>query len=239
MPTQSDSAAAEIPPAAYPGAARAEISNLAIASLMLSLLGAFTLLVFFVGLLPAVAAVICGHLALIKIKLAQGSLRGRAPAVLGLIVGYTTVFATPVIAVSLALGYPHLVEYLRQGSEQARVEQALELFRACEDYARDHRGSYPEDWEKLRGRYLNPSRLEYLLSRHPLTPAPFWVKKEEKSGEAESGPVYRLVPHERPILPQLEGTVVVIQEVAPAAIREIVVVYDDGNTKLIANPYSD
>lgn len=210
-------------------------SLLAVWSLLLGLGGFFTLFLLFVGLIPAVLGLICGHLALIRIQHSQGRLRGKGIALTGLIAGYLTVLLTPVIAISMVVLYPHAVEYVKQGQESVRLDHASELYRACENYARDHQGRYPGKWDDLRGRYLSPNDLKRLLSSQHNG---VWAFIRGKTGDDEEGanPAFQLVPHERPILRELEGSVVVLREIAPADVERIAVVYDNGETAMSANP---
>jgi len=214
------------------------VSLLSIASLMLGIFGLLTLLLLFIGLIPAVGALICGHLALIRIRHSKGRLRGRLPAGIGLVSGYLTVFLAPVIAIGAVVAFPHLDEYFRQGQETARLDHASALYRSCEDFARDHQGDYPQSWDDLRGRYLNARELDLLLA--PQHQSGWRHLKNgilRRNSEDEiSGPAFRLVPHERPVLRELEGSVVVIREVAPVTVERIVVAYDNGETAMIANP---
>ncbi len=74
-------AAAYLPPA--PAAARVEQSGLAIASLILGILG-----VTAVPVITSVPAVICGHMAKAEIRKSGGRLSGEGMATAGLITGY-------------------------------------------------------------------------------------------------------------------------------------------------------
>ena len=47
---------------------------------------------------------------------------------------------------------------------------------------------------------------------------------------------FEIVPHDRPVLPAIADTVIVIQEIAPTEIEQISVVYADGTVKSIHNP---
>lgn len=215
------------------------LSRAAVASLLFGLWGFATILLL--GILPAVVALICGHVALIKIQHSRQRLRGRLAAYAGLLAGYATVFLTPVFAIGIAVAYPLLVGNHEQNQERARLEHASELYRACETYARDHGDRYPNAWEQLRGRYVSASDLGRLLEgRHDTfaeSVAGFFKrlgKSEDAKNPAE--PAFSLVPHDRPILRQLEGSVMVIREIAPPDVERVVVAYDNGETTWVANP---
>lgn len=73
-------------------------SGLAVASLACGI-GSLTLLfTCFVGILAAIPAVICGHLALSRIRDAYPPLAGRGMAIAGLITGYLTIAITLAVA---------------------------------------------------------------------------------------------------------------------------------------------
>lgn len=208
------------------------------ASLLLGLWGFATILLL--GIVPAVLGLICGHVALIKIQHSRHTLRGRLAAYAGLVAGYATVLLTPVFAIGLALAYPLLVGNHEQNQERARLEHASELYRACETYARDHDDRYPETWENLRGRYVSPADLERLLAgRHDSFAESlerFLSNLARKPAAASKDPAFLLVPHDRPILRELEGSVMVIREMAPPDVERVVVAYDNGETTWLANP---
>jgi len=156
------------------------------------------------------------------------------------VAGYATVLLTPVFAIGLALAYPLLVGNHQQNQERARLEHASELYRACETYARDHGDDYPETWDQLRGRYLSPADLDRLLTgRHDSFAESierFVSRLFKEPAVPGNGPAFLLVPHERPILRQLAGSVMVIREMAPPDVERVVVAYDNGETTWIANP---
>lgn len=226
-------------PSSSPSSAEPRLSWLAVAALLLGLLGFATILLL--GIIPAVIALICGHVALIKIKHSRQKLRGRLAAIIGLIAGYATVLLTPLLAIGIAVAIPLIDSSHKQNQERSRLDHASELFRSCESYTRDHNERYPENWEQLRGRYLSPTDLERLLKPQHDS---LWESVEKMidqlshsdDGAAEPGPAFLLVPHERPILRELAGSVMVIREIAPPDVERIVVVYDNGETTMIANP---
>ena len=69
-------------------------SGLAITSLILSILG----LICF-SILTAIPGVICGHIALSKIKNSGGSLTGRGLAIAGLVIGYIGIVLLPLMII--------------------------------------------------------------------------------------------------------------------------------------------
>jgi len=76
--------------------------NLAIWSLVLGILAVIPF-----GILAAIPAVICGHIALGQMKRAAGTLSGQGMAIAGLVTGYVGMFFT-LVAVLLAILLPAL-----------------------------------------------------------------------------------------------------------------------------------
>lgn len=214
------------------------LSKLAVVSLLLGVFGFATILLL--GIVPAVFALICGHVALIKIKHSQRPMGGKLAAYVGLLSGYATVLLTPLLAIAIAVAIPLINNAHQQSQERNRLDHASELFRACENFARDRNNRYPKSWDQLEGRYVSASDLKRLLKPQHAT---FWETAEEfaeeiVSDEKKPDPdsAFLLVPHDRPVLRELEGSVIVIREVAPANVERVVVAYDNGQTTMIANP---
>lgn len=208
----------------------AQISSLAVASFILGLL-AFPTLFLGVGFLLALIAVVCGHLALTRIAHSKSRFRGRRAALLGLAGGYSTMVLTPILLLALYFGLPAVSGHIETLRIQKKCDAAAKLYLACESYARDHGDTYPAEWHDLEGKYLNMIELGRLTSGAVI---PGITPSTE----------FRIRPHERPVLPARSGQVVVIEEVAPPAVPDIIVVRADGNTDIVPNPnrgggYSD
>jgi len=75
-------------------------SGLAVASLVLGLIS-LPLVLIFVGVLLAIPAVICGHVALFKIKKSAGAIMGRSIAIAGLAAGYLAVVLFPIMIIAV------------------------------------------------------------------------------------------------------------------------------------------
>ena len=54
--------------------------------------------------LLAIPAIVCGHLALARIRRSEGRLKGRREAILGLVLGYTLLIGTAVLVTLMASG---------------------------------------------------------------------------------------------------------------------------------------
>jgi len=76
------------PPTASPGGQ--ESSHLALASLILGIIG----IVLCLGVLAGIPAIICGHMARFNIKHAGGAVKGDGFAIAGLITGYISIAIT-------------------------------------------------------------------------------------------------------------------------------------------------
>lgn len=194
-------------------------------SLLCGLMAFFTILIF-VGAFFAIIAIVSGHVAINRIRHSSGRLGGDGLAMSGIVLGYVALVGTSILMLLLVISYQPAGRYLVQYRQQQSMRHATHLYLAAESYARDHRGAYPKQWEDLKGRYVNSLELKDNLHS---------VYSFGKTKQ----PAFKLVPHQRPVLPAVSAQVVVIQEVAPPHIDSITVVYADGNTELIANPNRD
>lgn len=86
--------------------AAARSCGLAVWSLVLGILA---IVLCIIGPLFGIPAVICGHVALGRIKRAAGGLTGQGPAVAGLVMGYMSIVMIPVIALLAAIAIPNFV----------------------------------------------------------------------------------------------------------------------------------
>ncbi len=211
-------------PAPASGTAPVEWSKKALAAAVFGLLGFVTVWLVF-GLLAAALAAILGHLA--RHETSTQPLRGRGFATFGLWLGYFSMLSFPVLALIAAAAFPAWGTW-RAGQDSAQraasLDHASRLFVACEDYARANRDRYPSDWNDLAGRYLPAVELDELLrSPHP--------------GGARVA--FEIVPHDRPVLPAISDSIIVIQEIAPPLAREIAVVYANGQAATLHNPAYD
>ncbi|MCX5648921.1 MAG: DUF4190 domain-containing protein [Planctomycetota bacterium] len=100
-----------------------------------------------VGLLAAIPAVITGHLALGRIKRSAGALGGRGLAIAGLILGYTSIVVMTVLLVLFfTLGVPAIKE---ESSKTVCLANLKMIGTACNVYAAEHNGRYPERLSEL------------------------------------------------------------------------------------------
>ena len=140
-------------------------SGLAIASLVLGILG------FFVGL-TSIPAVICGHMSLSEIKKAPGRISGKGLALAGLITGYLGIaylalmfmllislgvfvgVALPQILKGASVNHPASSFTYELSDPAACLTHARLIAAACKRYATDHQGRFPQTLEQLVPQYI-------------------------------------------------------------------------------------
>lgn len=144
LPPQPPAVAASnftLPPVAAPySGGRAETSGLAIASLILGILG------FFFSFFTAIPALICGHKALNKIKRSAGTLKGRGKAIAGLVMGYLVLFIV-VPLLLLAIAIPNIGNINAKARESMISRSMNKVVGHLKDYAAAHQGEYPPTLE--------------------------------------------------------------------------------------------
>ncbi|HWB60892.1 MAG TPA: DUF4190 domain-containing protein [Chthoniobacteraceae bacterium] len=126
-------------------------SGLAIASMILGLLG------FFLSFLAGIPAIICGHVALSKIKRAGGALGGKGMAITGLVTGYG--FSTFYIAILAGIALPVFAAVREKGLEVKSITNVRQIVVACKLYAVDNGGKFPDNVDQLYPTYLKDQNL--------------------------------------------------------------------------------
>jgi type II secretory pathway pseudopilin PulG len=124
---------------------KAPTSGLAIASLVLSLLG--------IGL----PAVICGHIALSKIKKSFGAMGGRGLALAGLIIGYISILVSVLVFVAVLI--PAMNGVSQQAEKTSAMSSAYSLENSISSYFTEYR-KYPVE--------AGTSESDVILSDHRL-----------------------------------------------------------------------
>ena len=127
-------------------------SGLAIASLVLGLLGLFS------AGLAGIPAVICGHLSLGRIKRSAGSKVGRGMAVAGLITGYLGICVF-LLAILAGIALPIFNAVQEKGLAAKSLAGAKQVGSACKNYAIDHQGNFPPTLDDLVPKYLSDKKL--------------------------------------------------------------------------------
>lgn len=125
-------------------------SGLAITSLVLGILGLLTFV-------PSIPAVICGHVALGRIKQSSSALGGRSVAMAGLILGYlVVVLFAGLISIGLVAGLvlPILNPTTQKRREAMDLAKAKEIANAIISYEGDHDGRTPPNLAVLVPNYF-------------------------------------------------------------------------------------
>jgi hypothetical protein len=135
--------------AASPRPASQQTSGLAIASMVLGLLG------FLMGFITGIPAVICGHIALSRIKKAGGALAGKGFAITGLVTGYISVFLVFVVAILAAIALPVFKSVQVKALETKSLSDAKQIALGCRLYATDNDDKFPDSLDQLFPNYLN------------------------------------------------------------------------------------
>jgi len=110
-------------------------SALAIWSLVLGVIG-LAFLVFCVGPLFAIPAVICGHMAYSRIKHSGGALAGQGMALAGLITGYLSIgFSILLVPMMLAIAIPNFVNAREVSMQNACINNLRTIDAAKQQWA--------------------------------------------------------------------------------------------------------
>jgi len=122
-----------------PGASpEIKTSALAIWSLVLGILG-LVLTVMCLTIFLAIPAVICGHMALSRIKQSAGALAGHGLALGGMITGYVGIGVTLLsIPLLLAIAIPNFVKARETTMKNACINNLREIDAAKNQWAMDH-----------------------------------------------------------------------------------------------------
>ena len=96
----------------------------------------------FIFIIPAIPAIVCGHIARSKIKKSHGQLQGSGMALAGIITGYAVLALCVLIALLAALAAPMIMRQTKRAHQTEAISNAkcfgLALFEFNNDY-----GSYP------------------------------------------------------------------------------------------------
>lgn len=109
-------------------------SGLAVWSLVFGIL-AIALSIACIGPLFAIPAVICGHIALSRIKRSAGVLSGEGLAMGGLITGYVGLALIPVIALMAAIAVPNFVKARETAQRQVCIIHLKQIESAKQAWA--------------------------------------------------------------------------------------------------------
>ena len=132
-----------------------QTSGLAVASMILGILGLFAL-----GL-TSLPAVICGHVSLSQIKRSAGRLGGQGMAIAGLVTGYLSMalFALVIVGVLAGIALPVFSTVQERGKEVKSLAMAKQIGLGCKLYAADNNGKFPKTLEELVPDFLSDKHL--------------------------------------------------------------------------------
>ncbi len=128
------------PPSHPASSLQPQTCGLAIASLVLGICS------FVLNCLTALPAVICGHLALGRIKRSGDGLTGRGLAIAGLVLGYLFLALLPFQA---AILLPVMKQVIAKRDESHSIRHAQQLMVELKNYAAVHQGRYPATLDEL------------------------------------------------------------------------------------------
>ncbi|CAN5803546.1 hypothetical protein BH11VER1_BH11VER1_02820 [soil metagenome] len=117
-------------------------SGLAIASLVCGILS------FFTCGLTGLPGIICGHLALSRIRQSAGTVGGKGIAIGGLVTSYFG-FLLIGIFVLAGMAFPAFAKIQEKGKQTLSVSNARQIVVACQLYANEHENRFPDDLEVL------------------------------------------------------------------------------------------
>jgi len=106
--------------------------GLAIWSLVLGILA---LVLCIIGPLFGIPAVICGHMALSRIKKSGGALGGQGSAIGGLVTGYISIAMIPVIGLLAAIAIPNFVKARNTAMHYACINNLRQIDGAKQQWA--------------------------------------------------------------------------------------------------------
>ena len=102
---------------------------------------------FCLGFFAGIPAIICGHIAVSRIKRSQGTLKGQGMAVAGLVMGYFTIALG--LAMVAVMGVPVLSDQHPHAKEQTCMARLTQISLAVFQYADEHDGQLPPDLQAL------------------------------------------------------------------------------------------
>jgi type II secretory pathway pseudopilin PulG len=123
-------------------ASMSKTSGMAIASLILGILG---LLFFLLG----IAGLILGIIALNKIRQSAGALRGSGLAIGGIITGSFSIFFIPIIGILAAIAIPNFLKFQAKAKQSEAKTNLQAIFSAQTNYYMDS-AIYASDFESLK-----------------------------------------------------------------------------------------
>ncbi|MEJ6572994.1 MAG: DUF4190 domain-containing protein [Akkermansiaceae bacterium] len=124
-------------------------AGLAVASIICGIASLVTLL------LTGIPAIVCGHMALKKIKRSNGAIGGSGMAITGLVLGYVSIALTLVVALLAALAMPVILKQQKKAQLVQSSSHSRQLFYSLIEYDQD-KGAFPDKLEQLQNEKYVP-----------------------------------------------------------------------------------
>ena len=124
-----------------------ETAGLALTSMVLGLLG------IILSILTALPAIICGHVALSRIRKSGGSLKGEGFAITGLVTGYLFGVVS-FVGILAGIALPVFMAVQQKGLAIKSLSNAKQIAISCKLYAADHNGDFPPTLRDLVPMYV-------------------------------------------------------------------------------------
>jgi competence protein ComGC len=148
------------PPATVLSPVEPKTDGKAVASLIFGIVGVLTVL-FLIGIVLGIPAVILGHMSRSNIKKSMGQLKGAGMALAGLIMGYISLAGAlilPFILIIAAIAIPNLLKARTAANEASAVASVHRVVAASVAY-KNEKGSYPITLDQLRDGDLSDATL--------------------------------------------------------------------------------
>ncbi|MFV1993818.1 MAG: hypothetical protein ACC661_00165 [Verrucomicrobiales bacterium] len=129
-----------------------------------AIFGVTTYILFPIGFLFALLAILCGHAGRSNVRRAHGRLSGGGLANLGLMLSYSYIII--LFFAAILVPWRPLLAF---GIQKYNAGSASVLVTALDRYADDHAGNFPPKLIELAPAYLEPARLEALRWIDPTT----------------------------------------------------------------------
>ncbi len=132
---------------------KSETSNLAIISMVLSIIG-FVGFCICLGPVLGIPAVICGHIALSKIKSSNGKFSGSGMATTGLVIGYISIVLTVIWILFSLIAIPKFMSAAKEARQVTCISRIRQIGAACQVYKIGYM-VYPDTLSRLYPEYIS------------------------------------------------------------------------------------
>jgi len=169
-------------------AGRPKTSGLALTSLICGICTIVLCPLFFLFMFPAI---ICGHVALSKIKQSQGALTGGGQALAGLIMGYLGIVMIPIVGLMAAMAIPAFQKVRTTSIERAMMNDARQIGAAAQQYFMENNvESVPFAYDRTTGTVSGPLAMyvKKIGKGYTVTPIRLYTDKDFQLANPILGP---------------------------------------------------